>query len=80
MRPDTPLPWTRMWSPSHSAVNPRLPEFVRDLVENDWKNHGTYVRFVAHASEDLLQSGLIGEVGKDTLVSSAAGSSCCIKK
>jgi glucose/arabinose dehydrogenase len=41
-----------------------------------WKNHGAYVSCVAHASEDLMEAGLITEAEKDTLVSTAAESTC----
>ena len=43
---------------------------------NFWKNHGAYVRCVAHSSEDFLFDGLITEVEKDAIVSEAAGSTC----
>lgn len=55
---------------------------VDDLCpcENSWKNHGSYVSCVAHASEDLLEEGVIDEAMKDAIVSEAAGSSCGAKR
>jgi hypothetical protein len=47
---------------------------------NSWKNHGAYVRCVAHTSEDFIAAGLITEVEKDTIVSTAGISSCGAKK
>jgi hypothetical protein len=44
--------------------------------ENDWKNHGAYVRCVAHVSEDFLVAGLISADEKDATVSAAAESIC----
>jgi len=37
--------------------------------ENNWKNHGAYVRCVAHTSEDFVEEGLISEAEKDDIVS-----------
>jgi len=48
--------------------------------ENKWKNHGAYVRSVAHTSVDFVAAGLITEVEKDTIVSTAGSSSCGAKK
>jgi hypothetical protein len=48
--------------------------------ENSWKNHGEYVKCVAHASEAFLISGLITEEEKDYYVSTAAQSDCGDKK
>ena len=39
-----------------------------------WKNHGAYVKCVAHAAEVLLEAGLISEAEKDLIVSIAAQS------
>ena len=41
-----------------------------------WKNHGSYVRCVAHASEDFVAAGLISEAEKDSIVSAAGQSEC----
>ncbi len=41
-----------------------------------WKNHGAYVRCVAHTSEDFEDAGLISEVEKDAIVSTAGQSEC----
>ena len=32
------------------------------------KNHGTYIRCVAHTSEDFVSTGLIAEIEKDAIV------------
>jgi hypothetical protein len=48
--------------------------------ENNWKNHGGYVKCVAHASEDFLAAGLITDEEKDYYVSTAAHSECGRKK
>lgn len=44
--------------------------------DNGWKNHGAYVRCVAHRSNDFLEAGLIIEAEKDAIVSTAAESAC----
>ena len=44
--------------------------------ENSWKNHGAYVRCVAHTSEDFVAAGLITDSDKDIIVSTAAKSDC----
>ena len=41
-----------------------------------WKNHGGYVRSVAHAAEDFVDAGLITETEKDVIVSEASQSEC----
>ena len=48
--------------------------------EEAWKNHGAYVSCVAHASEELLELGVITEVEKDALCSAAGRSDCGAKK
>jgi len=45
-----------------------------------WKNHGKYVSSVAKASESFVEMGLITEVERDAIVSSAAKSDCGDKK
>jgi hypothetical protein len=45
-----------------------------------WKNHGAYVRCVAHAAEALLNAGHITQAEKDAVVSAAGQSSCGTKK
>jgi len=51
---------------------------IADLCpcDGDWRNHGAYVRCVAHASRDFLGDGLITGAEKGAIVSSAAQSSC----
>jgi len=48
--------------------------------DNKWKNHGAFVKCVAHASEEFVADGLITEVEKDAVVSEAAESACGHKK
>lgn len=43
---------------------------------NVWKNHGAYMKCVAHATEDFVEDGLITEIEKEFVVSEAAQSSC----
>ncbi|MCP4601719.1 MAG: hypothetical protein GY847_14590 [Proteobacteria bacterium] len=44
--------------------------------ENNWKNHGAYVRCNAHATEDFVEWGLITEDEKNAIMSTAGKSSC----
>ena len=44
--------------------------------DDDWKNHGQYVRCVAWAAEDLVDLGSITEDEKDEIVAEAAESDC----
>jgi hypothetical protein len=44
--------------------------------ENPWKNHGAYVRCVAHAAEDFVSAGLLTEAEKDATVAAGAESTC----
>ena len=55
---------------------------VNDLCPcgNSWKNHGAFVRCVAHASEDFVTAGLITDVEKGVIVSTAGMSICGAKK
>jgi hypothetical protein len=48
--------------------------------ENEWKNHGAYVRCVAQTSERFVTDGLITGAEKDAIVSAAGQSSCGAKK
>jgi hypothetical protein len=48
--------------------------------DDDWKNHGQYVKCVAHATGALVEDGLITEDEKDDIVSDAAESDCGSKK
>jgi hypothetical protein len=66
--PDTPA--GEMVNSSGCSVDELCP------CENEWKNHGSYVRCVAHASEDFMNDGLITEAEKDAIVSEAAESIC----
>ena len=51
---------------------------IADLCpcEDNWRNHGAYVRCVAHASNDFRDAGLITEREKGEIVSAAARSDC----
>jgi hypothetical protein len=55
---------------------------VADLCpcDNGWKNYGTYVSCVAHASNDMKKAGLISGAEQGALVSAAAQSSCGARK
>jgi len=44
--------------------------------ENDWKNHGSYVRCVARRSGLFVDAGLITSEEKDAIVSTAGQSGC----
>jgi len=44
--------------------------------ENEWKNHGAYVRCVAHTSGAFVEGGLITEDDKDVIMSGAGQSAC----
>lgn len=46
---------------------------------NNWKNHGAYVKCVAHAANDLRKAGLIGDSEHGVIVSEAGSSSCGAK-
>ncbi|KPK52621.1 MAG: hypothetical protein AMS22_08830 [Thiotrichales bacterium SG8_50] len=46
---------------------------------NDWKNHGAYVKCVAHRSEEFVADNLISEEQKDAIVAAAAQSACGTK-
>lgn len=48
--------------------------------DNNWKNHGAYVKCVAHAANDFRDAGLISDSEHGTIVSEAAQSSCGAKK
>lgn len=51
---------------------------VHDLCpcDNDWRNHGMYVRCVAHAANQMVASGLITGDEHGEIVSEAGRSSC----
>jgi Thrombospondin type 3 repeat len=46
------------------------------IESGEWKNHGAYVSCVAHAAEDFVDLGLIGEAEKGAIGSQAAESQC----
>ena len=48
--------------------------------DDEWKNHGQYIRCVAQAAGDLVDAGLITEAEKDDIVMDAAESDCGSKK
>ena len=41
-----------------------------------WKNHGAFMKVVAHTSENFVAAGLISEAEKDAIVSAAGQSKC----
>jgi hypothetical protein len=47
--------------------------------ESDWRNHGAYVRCVAHTGEGFLSADLITSAQKDAIVSAGGQSSCGVK-
>lgn len=55
---------------------------IKDLCpcDSQWKNHGAYVKCVAHTSEDFVSDGIITETDKDIIVSNSAESECGHKK
>jgi parallel beta-helix repeat protein len=44
--------------------------------DNPWKNHGAYVKCIAHRSGDFVDAGLLTIEEKDAIVSTAAESEC----
>ncbi len=48
--------------------------------EDDWKNHGAYVRCVAQSAKGLVEKGLISKKKQGDIVSEAAKSKCGKKK
>ncbi len=46
------------------------------VCDNNWKNHGAYLKCVAHAAEDFVEASLLTDVEKDGVVSEAAQSTC----
>jgi len=51
---------------------------IADLCpcDNGWRNHGAYVRCVAHTGEEFVDAGLITDADKNAVVSTAAQSGC----
>jgi hypothetical protein len=62
-----------------NMCEPETPE-IDCACDDDWKNHGQYVRCVAQAAGDLVDAGLISEAEKDDIVMDAAESDCGSKK
>ena len=52
-----------------------LPD-IDCACDDDWKNHGAYVKCVAQAAGDLVDAGLITEEEKDALMGEMASSDC----
>ena len=48
--------------------------------DGNWKNHGAYVKSVAHTANDFRDAGLISDSEHGAIVSAAAQSSCGSKK
>ena len=48
--------------------------------DQDWKNHGSYVKCVSHTSQDFAKSGLISQKLRGEIVATAGRSMCGHKK
>ena len=48
--------------------------------ENTWKNHGAYVRCIAHTANDFIDQELIDQTRHGAITSEAVNSSCGAKK
>ena len=55
-------------------VYPSINDDLAIIDGGDYRNHGAYVKTVAHFAETLLNDGVITEEGKDLIVSCAARS------
>jgi hypothetical protein len=66
------------FTPVDAIVDPSNGCSIDEICacDNEWKNHGAYVKCVAQASEDFVVLGLITEDEKDDIVSDAAESEC----
>jgi hypothetical protein len=58
------------------AISSELCPCAHPNGADRWKNHGAYVRSVAHAAEDFRDAGLITQAEKDFIVSQASTSTC----
>jgi hypothetical protein len=63
-----------------SSISDRIEETCPCDPLPDWKNHGQYVKCVAHLTEDLVELGAITEAEKDAIVSASAQSECGANK
>lgn len=70
---------------SNSYVNPGAHELPGDVVDDncdgslgecdpnaEWKNHGQFVRCVAHETDQLIEMGVLSQEEGDELISTAA--------
>jgi len=48
--------------------------------DNTWKNHGAYVKCVAHTANNFRDAGLINDSEHGEIVSEAGMSNCGAKK
>lgn len=71
-------------TPLGEVVEPNVGCSIDQLVPcegpmgttESWKNHGKFVSSIARTAESFLDQGLITEMEKDAVISSAANSSC----
>lgn len=66
--------WNDHGLPNNDDEHPFICEFVECFPDAEWKNHGMYVRCVAHEVGMLVGAGIITEEEGDAMVSGAAQS------
>jgi len=72
-------PFNASFSLSGETIQQRIEELVPcsgPASGGTWKNHGQYVRTIAHVSQMFVNQGLISGAEKGQIVSDAAQSSC----
>jgi hypothetical protein len=63
-----------------SSISDRIEETCPCDPLPSWKNHGKYVKCVAHLTDDLVELGALTEAEKGAIVSASAQSECGHKK